>query len=662
MSLGKLDIEGNWFVDQTGRRIILRGVNLGGDCKVPYPDGHTNRPTDFSDHETVSFIGRPFPLSEAEEHLTRLQAWGFNCLRLLTTWEAIEHAGPRRYDEAYLDYYAELCRLAGEHGLYVFVDFHQDVWSRMTGGDGAPAWLFEKVGLDFTKFHEAGAAHVMQYKYDFARGGRQEDNYPTMTWAQNYAYPANAIMWTLFFAGKTFTPDFEIDGQNVQDYLQQHYMGCLIEVAKRIEHMPHVIGFDTLNEPGSGYVGKPLSYQHVARTDINPRPPRPGLAWSPLDGFAVAHGLPRAVPRMGVDREQMKIVQQETETINPTGVSIWRDGAKDPFEAAGAYRFDGNAIHVEREDFFIKSGNRTLDMEEDFMGPFFQAVADAVRGVRPDWLIFSEMDPPSIMSGHNFPETTPERSVNASHWYDIVTLATKIFTYPDKLNPFNGKVLHGKQEIEGQYVKELEQIKAAAGPLNGGDGAPTLIGEFGIPFDLNGAEAYEKFAGGDRSSSPWQMHIVALDLMYNALDRLFLHATHWNYTASNQNDLAVGDGWNQEDLSIFSRDQQTDPDDINSGGRALEGFVRPFARATAGKPLNMVFDLNEGTFTYAYEARAGGVTEVFVPYFQFPHGYALQVDGGTAKLAGNQCLEITAEGAGEITVMVTRQSAEQAAT
>ena len=31
---------------------------------------------------------------------------------------------------------AEVCRRAGEHGLYVFVDFHQDVWSRMTGGDG----------------------------------------------------------------------------------------------------------------------------------------------------------------------------------------------------------------------------------------------------------------------------------------------------------------------------------------------------------------------------------------------------------------------------------------------------------------------------------------------------------------------------------------------
>src|SRR5690606_19321055 len=110
-------------------------------------------------------IGRPFPLEEAREHLRRLRHWGFNTLRLLTTWEAVEHSGPGLYDRDYLDYFTEICRLAGDFGLYVFVDFHQDVWSRMTGGDGAPGWTFEAVGLDFRTFHRAGAAHLMQAKY-----------------------------------------------------------------------------------------------------------------------------------------------------------------------------------------------------------------------------------------------------------------------------------------------------------------------------------------------------------------------------------------------------------------------------------------------------------------------------------------------------------------
>ena len=78
--------------------------------------------------------------------------------------------------------------------------------------------------------------------------------------------------------------------------------------------------------------------------------------------------------------------------------------------------------------------------------------------------------------------------------------------------------------------------------------------------------------------------------MYSALDELLLHSTQWNYTASNRNDLRIGDGWNQEDLSIFSADQCLDPGDPDSGGRALEGFCRPFARRVQGRIRRMQFD------------------------------------------------------------------------
>ena len=121
---GPLHIEAGRFLDTSGREVLLRGVNLGGDCKLPYPNGGTHVPSRFTDHRSVSFIGRPFPLGEADEHFGRLRHWGFNCLRLLTSWEAIEHAGPGQYDTAYLDYFTELCARAGHFGLYVYV---QDV-------------------------------------------------------------------------------------------------------------------------------------------------------------------------------------------------------------------------------------------------------------------------------------------------------------------------------------------------------------------------------------------------------------------------------------------------------------------------------------------------------------------------------------------------------
>jgi hypothetical protein len=86
VSLPKIEIDGTRFRDACGRHVILRGVNLGGDSKVPAaPDGRTHLPTDFSDHRTVSFVGRPAPLEEIDSHFRRLAHWGFSCLRLLTT-------------------------------------------------------------------------------------------------------------------------------------------------------------------------------------------------------------------------------------------------------------------------------------------------------------------------------------------------------------------------------------------------------------------------------------------------------------------------------------------------------------------------------------------------------------------------------------------------
>lgn len=71
MPLTPLHTESTYFIDSHGRQIILRGLNLGGDSKVPWPDGGTQHVTDFADHRDVSFVGRPFLLSEADQHFNR---------------------------------------------------------------------------------------------------------------------------------------------------------------------------------------------------------------------------------------------------------------------------------------------------------------------------------------------------------------------------------------------------------------------------------------------------------------------------------------------------------------------------------------------------------------------------------------------------------------
>ena len=658
MNLPRLRIEGRWFVDENGRRVILRGVNLGGDCKVPYPDGGTNFPSEFSNHRAVSFIGRPFPLAEADEHFSRLRAWGFNCLRLLTTWEAVEHGGPNDYDTEYLDYFAEVCRLAGDYGFYVFVDFHQDVWSRMTGGDGAPCWLFEKVGIDYRRIAESGSAHVMQHLYDYGRGGRQEDRYPSMSWPANARRPANGIMWTLFFAGRDFAPGLAIDGVNVQDYMLEHYLGAMREIALRVRDLPNILGFDSLNEPVGGWIGQSFTYRHLGPSDTDTNRAMPGLAWSPLDGLLVSHGVARSIPDLEFDPMVKAAVHRKDRTINPERISIWTEGRSDPFQDAGAWRLNQDGtFDVFRHDFFQRVGDRKVNFIEDYMGPFFARVAENIRAINPAWLLFAELDPFSGFFGPAFPAGTPPNSVNANHWYDVFILATKTFSPNFSLDVMTGEIATAAEDIQSRYERQLGKIARMSETVN--RGAPTLIGECGIPFDLNGAEAYRTFAAGDRSDTPWTAQIIALDLMYNALDTLLINSTQWNYTASNRNDLAIGDGWNQEDLSIFSRDQQTNPADINSGGRALPGFVRPYAMATQGVPRKMKFDRVTGLFDYTFDADpdAARATEIFVPRIQYPRGCELEVIGGVAELdVHNQRAVIKAEQRGEVRVVICRKA------
>lgn len=118
----------------SGRQAFLRGVNVGGATKIPvnysnssdagfcelgqfgevYPAlvGNSNSGVDgsLSNTKSISFVGRPFPLSEADAHFRRLRAYGFNFLRFLVTWEALEGAAPGVYDLEYVEYVAAVLK------------------------------------------------------------------------------------------------------------------------------------------------------------------------------------------------------------------------------------------------------------------------------------------------------------------------------------------------------------------------------------------------------------------------------------------------------------------------------------------------------------------------------------------------------------------------
>jgi hypothetical protein len=171
-SLGPLPISpnhGRYLVDSFGRRLLLHGANVSGLNKLPsQPNSftHLDLGEKYFDGENISFVGRPWPLEESHEHLTRLASWGLTFIRLVIPWESLEHAGPGSYDEDYLTYLHSLLSLFPQYGLKAYIDAHQDVWSRHAGGSGAPLWTLELVGLDVRAFKATGAAHAHNVHLD----------------------------------------------------------------------------------------------------------------------------------------------------------------------------------------------------------------------------------------------------------------------------------------------------------------------------------------------------------------------------------------------------------------------------------------------------------------------------------------------------------------
>ena len=610
----KLKIKNEWFVDEEGRTVLLRGVNLGGSSKVPFtPNGAPHIKTDFRDYRNVSFVGRPFPLKEANEHFSRLKHWGFNCLRFLITWEAIEHKGPGEYDREYLDYLEEVLKVAESYNFYTFIDPHQDVWSRMTGGDGAPGWIFEKVGLDFRKFDTADAALVMQYRYD----PNNPDTYPLMHWSSNAVRFANGTMWTLFFGGRDFAPSYKVNGVNAQDYLQQHYFNAIKQVALRVRGNPYVIGFDTFNEPEQGWIEK-----KVDGTGAEKLTEDFGYRFTPIDAMLVGSGFSRTVGYNEIKR--LGIKETRRDELNKGKVSCWLDGAKDIWREEGIWGLDENGIPIIlNNDYFTVKNEREVNFFQDYLSPFIFDYAKIIREIIPEAIMFFESHPIRILKGEKLSFSVPENTVNASHWYDP-SVGTKRPMVKASYDMAADKVVVGKKNVQRMFIRQLNHIKKISKSIH--SGIPTLIGEFGIPYDMNKKEAYQKFK--TEAGIAWKSHIKLLSMIYNALDANLLHSTQWNYTADNNNKW--GDLWNLEDLSIFSRDQQLNPSDLNSGGRAIGGFCRPHFIQCNGIPLKMEFNYKAKTFNFEFECDSSikVPTIIYIPNIQYPEGYDIKISDG----------------------------------
>lgn len=108
------------------------------------------------------------------------------CCTCLSTSTCTHFISRGIYDRDYLTYIRELLSLLPQYGLLAFVSVHQDVWSRYSGGSGAPAWTLEAVGFDLHALEETAAAWL--------QGVRGDANAERGIWPCGYQKMAAATM------------------------------------------------------------------------------------------------------------------------------------------------------------------------------------------------------------------------------------------------------------------------------------------------------------------------------------------------------------------------------------------------------------------------------------------------------------------------------------
>lgn len=616
-----------WFVDPSGRVMILHGINLAGSSKLPGKPliGSHQKENFYETVYTVSFEGRPFPLHQADDHFKRLHQWGYRFVRLLVTWEAIEHAGPDKYDEEYLNYVQAIVRKAAEYNINVFIDPHQDVWSRFTGGDGAPYWTLEVAGFDPLKFTDTGAAFIHNVK---------GDPFPRMIWPTNYNKLGAATMFTLFFGGSDFAPNIKVDSVSIQDYLQSHYINAIKQVALRLKGMPNVIGFDTFNEPGAGYIGMPDLHAHGLL--------KSGILPTPFEGMALGGSNSFEVDIYEFALAGPKVIGEEL--MNPHKFSAWK--GVDIWKEAGVWGYDEQQKPVVlNPTYFTTVNGKSVDFSANYFKPFALRFKEAIHAVDSSWLIFTEH-----ALFHKLPEFSEEESakmVNAGHWYDIATLLTKEYSTWFGIDGTKGKPVFGRRAIRKMFHNTMASYKEETSMSMGEK--PTLIGEFGIPIDLNGKKAYQTTDFIDQEE--------CLDRSFRAMESNKLSYALWNYTPDNDN--VHGDQWNGEDLSTFSKSQRKRAEDINSGGRALRAAIRPYPYKVAGEPIVYFYDMAANEFYLKFKADRSikAPTEIFIPRFHFGKGFEVYSSKGKLSFDNvNDLLLFYPDQDGDQTIVVTGKS------
>ncbi len=633
--------------DGHGRYVFLHGVNVSGSSKTPAR----------IEGGVPSYVGKPFALSEAHAHFARIRSLGFNAVRLLVLWEAIEPVRRGEYDGAYLSYVREVVKAAGDEGLYVLLDMHQDMFSRHLSvkfnaspalgdagsvenallslvqpytdevkGDGAPRWAVEaclpEKNLDskawgtpriLSGLTEAELRNIYSVYSKLTGQPDAPDGGPLPGWAYHFAlglpepFEVNETTDLLPFTSWPVAHALSLD---VSRAYACFFAGDVV--------MPNLTreGVSVKEWLQSAYAA---SWAKVAE-QVKDLPNVVGydLMNEPSGNYLVLTAVAAALKSGTADGAQNLLV----DLLGPdTGPKL--------HQALLALRI---LPPDSRPETLRKWGLDGIDVvaalglnngfDENHLRPFYERVGRAILEVDPDAVIYVEgtLSFANFLGGGlggmwNITMRRPNlpHVVYAPHWY------ADIYPLPGFNQP--PRQLTAEQVRHRDYQPDLERARHLAAFSLGN--VPTVFGEFGTYFNLNGIK--------ESRDSDYLVSAHVLDNYYEAFERMFSSRFLWCYSPDNR--FQTGDGWNREDFSIV---------DPSLTPRGEEAYSRPFAAALAGKPISTHFysdlhwfDPDKGVvppyreFEVRYASKeTPAPSEIVVPASQYPDGFYVWVSDG----------------------------------
>ncbi len=646
-ALNRLHSESSALRDEQGRYVFFHGINVSGGTKNP----------ELTVAGEPVYSNRPFPPADLDAQFSKLSASGFNAVRLLLSWEAIEPKQRGLYDLAYLSVVRETVKSAGEHGLWVLLDMHQDMFSRHLSvkfnehpsygekgsventllslvqpytdsvrGDGAPRWAVESCLQEknlssrfwgtpwiLSGLSEAELKNLFNV-YQKLTGGNDggTGDGPLPDWVTHFALglPENfAINETTDLLPLTHWYSAQSLSLDVSRCYACLFAGDVVfpGMSRDGENVKDYLqkGYA---ESWAQVAAQVSDLPNVLGYDLINEPGGNFIALSAVAGLIKAGVLDGAEqtlvdlfgPDLGKEIYQglvaMRLLPPDSK---PETLRLWGLDKLDALATLG-----------------LNSG-----FDQNYLRPFYEKVGKAILEVDPRAIIFIEgtsngSDALGGLGGSGMtrPAGLPE-VVYAPHWYPDVFPSLGFNQDPRTFAADELRFRNYQPAIEGAAALARQSL----------GNMPVVLGEFGAPFNLNGI--------GEARRSGYEVTATVLDTSYEALERMFQSQFVWGYTPDNT--YARGDGWNHEDFSLFNPDQAP---------RAERAWNRPYARAMSGRPISTHFYSDYHPFdTVAgvpnpereFEVRYGfressAPTEIFVPVLQYPEGFYVWLSDGEA--------------------------------